>query len=713
MIKSTVFSVWFVLLTGLVFSQSTADFGWPQEIVSGTDTIVVYQPQVQSWQNNMMNARSAVQYTRSGQEPAFGILNFNSRTETDLTKNLVYLDDIQIESYDFPILPDHGKALSEQIRSELANRQCYMYTDQVKNSLSVDQVMAKSKTDVNNDPPTIYYSDSPAVLVLVDGDPVKQPISGSSYQRIINCSSLLLFEPGKGDYKMSLFGKWFTSRKLEGPWKLDLYPGKDLTKTGNSILKSDTSIQTFDPPSEEIGLMLEQAESPRIFVSTGPAELIVTDGTPKYQPISNTNLLYVTNTSSDMFKYVSDNMTYVLISGRWFKASDIHGTWTFVPPNQLPDDFKKIPQDHPKGSVLASVAGTPQADEAVISSQIPQTATINRQQATMHATYDGNPNFKPIQGTNLQYAVNSPNPVIMDNNSYYSVNKGVWYNAASPNGPWNAAVSVPPAIYTIPASSPIHYVTYVYVYGYTPSYIYTGYTPGYYGCYVNPYGTVVYGTGYRYHPWVGNRWYGRPYSYGLGVNFSWSNWAGWGMNFGFGHPYYPVHRPWWGPIAYSPHRPYVNHSQINVYNYNRQGVVHYNHPVNYHPYHTTPSHGYVHTSHAVPAYRNNYFAGNNGHVYRTTSNGSWHVNNGSGWRPVQQHPQMTHQFQIRQQGNLRVQTQHNFHNTNNTFNHINVNHNNMYQRPSGFNSGGFSRPYGGGVGVRNVGRGGGMRGGHR
>jgi hypothetical protein len=42
------------------------------------------------------------------------------------------------------------------------------------------------------------------------------------------------------------------------------------------------------------------------------------------------------------------------------------------------------------------------------------------------------------------------------------------------------AASLLQAIYTIPPSSPIHYVTYVHVYGYTPTTVYMGHTPGYF-----------------------------------------------------------------------------------------------------------------------------------------------------------------------------------------------------------------------------------------
>ena len=90
--------------------------------------------------------------------------------------------------------------------------------------------------------------------------------------------------------------------------------------------------------------------------------------------------------------------------------------------------------------------------------------------------------------------------------AFYAVTAGVWFTAA--RSPAVAiATSVPPVIYTIPPSSPIYYVTYVRIYEATPQVVYVGYTPGYLGTVVAPYGTVVYGTGYAYSPWIGSVWY--------------------------------------------------------------------------------------------------------------------------------------------------------------------------------------------------------------
>ena len=112
--------------------------------------------------------------------------------------------------------------------------------------------------------------------------------------------------------------------------------------------------------------------------------------------------------------------------------------------------------------------------------------------------------------------------------------------------------SVPAAIYSIPPSSSLHYVTYVKVYRSTPDVVYVGYTPGYYGTVVSSTtSTVVYGTGWYYPPYVGNYWYGAPYTYGVGVASTWSSGTGWSITIGVGYTYgYPYYYPWWGPWGY-------------------------------------------------------------------------------------------------------------------------------------------------------------------
>jgi hypothetical protein len=83
----------------------------------------------------------------------------------------------------------------------------------------------------------------------------------------------------------------------------------------------------------------------------------------------------------------------------------------------------------------------------------------------------------------------------------------VWYHGKSPTGPWVVATELPAVIFTIPATHPSHYVTYVYPYTdtCTSTTITYAYLPGYYGVYCYD-GWVVYGTGYYYAPYCDYYW---------------------------------------------------------------------------------------------------------------------------------------------------------------------------------------------------------------
>jgi uncharacterized membrane protein YgcG len=377
--------------------------------------------------------------------------------------------------------------------------------------------------------------------------------------------------------------------------------------------------------------LFEAGVTPQIIVATRPTELLQSKGEPKMTPIPGTQLLYVSNSTNDIFLDTQNQRHYVLISGRWFTSKGLSGPWTHVPAKSLPADFAKIPPDHAMGDVLTSVGGTPQAREAVIANQIPQTAAVQRDTQPTPVAYDGgSPQWKPINGTTMSYAPNTASPVIwVSEKSYYMVQNGVWFAGSSPTGPWVVAVGVPSVIYTIPPSSPMHYVTYVRVYSSTATVVYVGYTPGYYGTVTSPEGVVVYGTGYYYPPYVGAYWYPYPPTYGFGM------YVGVGFWFGFGVAVMP---PWhmggccWygGPVV-------IHHGgNLNVNNsYNRWGGKTTN--VSGPGGRSVTASQVGNTTFAKGSGSNNVYAGRDGNVYRREGQGDWqkYDGKGNGWSDIE------------------------------------------------------------------------------
>jgi hypothetical protein len=147
------------------------------------------------------------------------------------------------------------------------------------------------------------------------------------------------------------------------------------------------------------------------------------------------------------------------------------------------------------------VPGTSQAQLAVLRAQIPQQATLKRADAKLTVSYAGAPEFRPLPGIDLAYAVNTAFEVLETGGKYYVCYQGAWFVGATPNGPWALADSVPPAVHSIPPSSPVYNVSYVNVYGSTAETVTYGYTAGYTMGYVAA-GVLVYGTGYYYPPYV-------------------------------------------------------------------------------------------------------------------------------------------------------------------------------------------------------------------
>jgi hypothetical protein len=357
----------------------------------------------------------------------------------------------------------------------------------------------------------------------------------------------------------SLAGPWTQAGRT--PWGLDDL-AKKLAKEGRVDLL-DGGAKADPKPTLSAGV-------PAIYVTHAPTELVIFKGQPNYQPVTGTNLLWATNTEADVIIDVDNNLTYLLAAGRWYNAASLSGPWTYVAANALPADFKRIPKESPAAVVLASVAGTPQAQEAIIADSIPQTATVLRVGGPKFVpSFDGAPQWRPIAGTPLQYVVNSQTPIIeVDTSSYYAVKGGVWFAATSLTGRWVVATSVPAVIYTIPVTSPIYYVTYVRVYGYTPEVVYVGYTPGYMGTVVSTGGVVVYGTGYVYTPWIGSVWYPVPVTYGLAAAPVYNPAVGFTFGFAMGLTTAALWGPYWGGAYYHPYYygyPCCGSASANVY----------------------------------------------------------------------------------------------------------------------------------------------------
>ena len=515
---------------------SEIDGGWPRAYETATKArMLLYQPQIANWDGQRhMVAYAAAAYEAPGAKgPVLGTFRVESTTSVSLEDRLVRFSPVKVSETNFPTLSrEQVQDVLAAVEKGIPDEERVIALDRVLANLDHSQIVPRNVEGVKADPPTIFYSTRSAILVNFDGDPVWSPIKDNELKFAVNTNWDVFQHEATRTIYLRHEKIWLKAASITGPWS-----------AAGTLPASFSKLPKDDNWADVIASLPGASGSiPTVFVSTTPAELILVRGNPSYQAVPGTSLVWVDNTDSDVFRVGAKGPVYFLISGRWFTAADFTGPWKFTTP-ELPADFKKISLEHPRSRVLASVPGTPQAAEAVLLAQVPQTARVNRKELKgPDVVYQGEPQFQPIDQTKLARAVNTDKDIIRVGDRYYMCYQGVWFLSKTANGPWEPAETVPKEIYDIPVSSPAHHVTYVTVVeDDDDEWVTYAAVAGYTGMTI-AWGCAVWGTGWYYPPYV---WYGGFYpvyypfypTYGYGA---WYNpWTG-----GYGRG-----AAWYGPYG--------------------------------------------------------------------------------------------------------------------------------------------------------------------
>ncbi len=505
-------------------AAQTVDGGWPRAYTTASGAkVVLYQPQIASWVDQKhMTGYAAVSYTaRGATKPALGTIKIEADTHVAVAERLVNFSEFTIAEASFSTLPkDELKSVVSEISQAVPGEDRIIALDRVLANVDASQIIPRNIEGVKADPPVVFYSAKPAVLVIFDGDPIWSPIDENDLKFAVNTNWDLFEHPPTKAFFLRIEHGWMTAPSIQGPWT----PAGALP---DSFKKLPADENWKDVKAAVPGRPIEKGKASTVFVSTKPAEMLLLRGEPSYLVVASTGLLWVNNTESDVFRAGKTGLIYYLVAGRWFSAPSFSGPWTFASLT-LPGDFKKISLEHPRSRVLASVPGTPQAAEAVLLAQVPQTATVNRKEIKApDVVYQGDPQFAPIEKTTVARAVNTDKDIIKVGDLYYMCFQGVWFMSKSASGPWEVTSEVPKAIYEIPASSPASSVTYVTVENSTSDTVSYAAAGAYMGVMV-AWGCAVWGSGYYYPPYVyyGGRYpvyYGHYPTYGYGASYNpWS-----------------------------------------------------------------------------------------------------------------------------------------------------------------------------------------------
>ena len=152
-----------------------------------------------------------------------------------------------------------------------------MPLDHLEANLAIADADRKAAAvEVKNDPPKILISDQPAILVLIDGEPVLRTVPQTQFMRVVNTRALILLDAATQDYYLTVMNRWVVSRSPMGPWTpADRVPAG--FETLRNVLSQEDSVDLLVPKNPSGA----PEDLPVIYTCDSPTELIQSRGEPR------------------------------------------------------------------------------------------------------------------------------------------------------------------------------------------------------------------------------------------------------------------------------------------------------------------------------------------------------------------------------------------------------------------------------------------------
>jgi hypothetical protein len=194
--------------------------------------------------------------------------------------------------------------------------------------------------------PHIYMATQPAELILTDGQPETERITGTSLSFIANSSSDIIFQPSTKTYFLLLSGRWFQAKKLAGPWSAV----ENLPAAFNDIPDDHprAHVRAAIPGTDEAKMSLVEAHIPTTAgVSRSiRAPVVKYSGDPVFEVIKGTKDATVERAANTPFDVLRvDNHYYLCHKAVWFESDNPAGPWVVA--DRIPSAIYTIPSDSP------------------------------------------------------------------------------------------------------------------------------------------------------------------------------------------------------------------------------------------------------------------------------------------------------------------------------------------------------------------------------
>ena len=164
-----------------------ADQEWPRDITSGKVRITCYQPQIDEWTGyRVLHARFAVALTPPGEAPQLGVAEITGETTSDQETRTVVIRNLKITGARFQTgKPEDSPRLEALLKQSFPSAPVTASLDHMLAGVKLAKGAAHT-AEVKMDPPPIFISMEPAMLLMVEGKPVLAPIDKSPLKIVVN-----------------------------------------------------------------------------------------------------------------------------------------------------------------------------------------------------------------------------------------------------------------------------------------------------------------------------------------------------------------------------------------------------------------------------------------------------------------------------------------------------------------------------------------------
>ena len=223
-----------------------------------------------------MVALAAVSYVAKGEaKSTLGTIKIEADTSVALEQRLVKFSTLKITEANFQTFSkEQTSEITTEIEKQIPVEDRVIGLDRVLGQVGKSAINPKNVTGLKSDPPAIFITSSPAILLSFDGDPIWSPIKDNELKFVVNTNWDVFQHAPTSLYYLRNDTTWLRATDLKGPWTITTKLPDSFSKLPDDDNWKDVKASLPGKPG---------GTAPTVYFSNQPSELIAIKGAPEYE----------------------------------------------------------------------------------------------------------------------------------------------------------------------------------------------------------------------------------------------------------------------------------------------------------------------------------------------------------------------------------------------------------------------------------------------